>query len=151
MSFVSKLSAEQWAEARALYEAGTTAKAIAQQFGVDRSSIRRHAQREGWRRPRKTKHAAQPAASSTDPVQSPVAAVLKRHREEVHAARERLYAGIRAHKEALTREHKQLAFEDLKAAKISAETLMLLQRMERLSWGLDQVGEKPEIVIERNY
>ncbi len=76
---------------------------------------------------------------------------MRRHQEETNAARERLYAGLKAHKAAVTKEDKALAFEDLKAAKIAAEALSIIQRLERINWGLDETNAKPEIVIERSY
>ena len=78
--------------------------------------------------------------------------VIKRHQDETMAVRDRLYAGLKAHKISVTKEDKMLAFEDLKAAKISSETLLNLHRIERQSYGLDRDdGEKTKIVIERSY
>lgn len=149
-------------------EAGASLSEVAEQFGIDRGFLSRKAQAEQWGdgsdighllRAKVTAQSHGIATGVTfenrenalESAASKLVTVLERHREEVNAARERLYAGLAAHKAATTRADKQLAFEDLKAAKISAETLMLIQRMERISWGLDETGGKPEIVIERSY
>jgi hypothetical protein len=46
--FVSKLSTEQWAEARRLYGRGATFTAIATQFDITRGAVAKRARREGW-------------------------------------------------------------------------------------------------------
>jgi hypothetical protein len=74
--------------------------------------------------------------------------VIRRKPEQV---RELLWRGLEAHRAAETLDEKRLAFETLKAAKISSETLTNLQRMERISHGLDNQGGKVELVIERSY
>lgn len=149
-------------------EAGASLSDVAAHFGVDRAFISRKAQAEQWGDGSDIGHLLKAKVTAKshgigtavtfetrekalESAASKLVAVIERHREEVNAARERLYAGIKAHKAATTRADKQLAFEDLKAAKISAETLLLIQRMERISWGLDETGGKPEIVIERSY
>jgi len=64
---------------------------------------------------------------------------------------ELLWSALEMHRAAETLDEKRLDFETLKAAKISSETLANLQRMERVSYGLDDHGGKTEIVIERSY
>jgi hypothetical protein len=49
-SFVSKLSPEQWAEARGLRAQGSSFAAIADKFGLTPNTIRARANREGWDR-----------------------------------------------------------------------------------------------------
>jgi hypothetical protein len=49
--FVSKLSTEQWAEARRLYGRGATFTAIATQFDITRGAVAKRARREGWAAP----------------------------------------------------------------------------------------------------
>jgi uncharacterized protein (DUF849 family) len=148
---------ERWAEARALYEAGATFVALARRLGVHRATVARRAKREGWNREKKEKADLVLDQPHTDQGQtavvpaSQVAAVIQLHREKVREAWERLDACVRAHEEAVTLEAKRLAFEDLKRVKISVETMMMLQRMDRLNWGLDQAETRPEIVIERSY
>jgi hypothetical protein len=51
MQFSSKLSPEQWAEARRMRGAGATLAQIGSQFGVRGSSIGRRARLEGWPSP----------------------------------------------------------------------------------------------------
>lgn len=72
------------------------------------------------------------------------AAVLDRHRKEWQAPRQLSYEAI-----------KERNFERAKLAKISAETLMLIQSGERKAWGLDAKTPNPDdddkvIVIERD-
>lgn len=67
------------------------------------------------------------------------AAVIERHREGWSKIREMLENGRKAHKSVKNIEDKSVAFEDLKAAKISSETLKLIQEGERKAWGLDLV------------
>lgn len=55
------------------------------------------------------------------------AAVVDRHRREWGAVRNRLYQGLQQNK-----------FDRLKEAKISAETMSIMQAGERKAWGLDK-------------
>jgi hypothetical protein len=57
MLFVSKLSPEQWAEARRLRAEGATFRDIAQRFDIGASTVANRARREGWPLP-----AAMPAS-----------------------------------------------------------------------------------------
>jgi hypothetical protein len=74
MQFVSKLSPEQWAEARCLRAGGATFPQIAARFGLSASTIRARARREGW-------SAAAPAAATPGrpraAVASPGTAVIR--------------------------------------------------------------------------
>lgn len=164
-----RLTTEQWADVRAEREAsGTSFGALSAKFGIDQAAICRRAKKEHWgdgqdvaeviRRKVNEKVNevvnVSPAkkAESLDAAAERVAAVVSRHRDEPQAARERVYAGLKAHKAAVAKEDKVLAFEDLKAAKIAAETLAIIQAMERKAWGLDQTEAKtPTVVIERSY
>jgi transposase-like protein len=51
VSFVSKLSPDQWAEARRLRGAGQSLAAIARRFGLKPNTVRRRARQEGWSSP----------------------------------------------------------------------------------------------------
>jgi hypothetical protein len=162
-----RLSRETWADVRAEREAGASFGALAAKYGVDKAAIVRRAKAEGWgdgqdvaeiiRRKVTEKltgtspTAPEKKAAAIDAAADRAAEVIRRHQEETNAARERLYAGLKAHKAAVTREDKLLAFEDLKAAKIAAEALSIIQRLERINWGLEEASAKPEIVIERSY
>jgi hypothetical protein len=55
--FVSKLSSEQWAEARRLRMQGTPFKAIAQRFGISQKALRTRSSRHGWPSPEASGHA----------------------------------------------------------------------------------------------
>lgn len=48
MRFVSKLSAEQWADARRLRAEGANFTAIGKAFSISRDAISKRAKREGW-------------------------------------------------------------------------------------------------------
>ena len=141
---------------------------LAARFGIDKAAISRRAKAEEWgdgtdvaeviRRkvnekvngistadaPKKRAEAISAAADRS-------AEVVKRHQDETNAIRERLYSGLREHKAATNKEQKQLAFEDLKAAKISSECLLNIHKAERQAWGLDDAATQPTIVIERSF
>jgi hypothetical protein len=48
LSFQTKLSPDQWAEARSLRAAGQSCAAIARRFGLTANAVRRRARREAW-------------------------------------------------------------------------------------------------------
>lgn len=162
-----RLSKETWADIRAEREAGASFGELAEKYGVDKAAIVRRAKAEGWSdgqdvaeiiRRKVTEKltgtsptAPEKKAAAIDAAAERAAELVRRHQEETNAARERLYSGLKAHKAAVTKEDKALAFEDLKAAKIAAEALSIIQRLERINWGLDETNAKPEIVIERSY
>jgi hypothetical protein len=163
-----RLSKETWADIRAEREAGATFSELAAKYGVDKAAIVRRAKAEGWsdgqdvgeiirRKVTEKVTGMSPAgdpkkrAAAIDTAAERAAEVVRRHQEETNAARDRLYSGLKAHKVAITKEDKALAFEDLKAAKITAEALAIIQRLERINWGLEDASAKPEIVIERSY
>lgn len=159
-----RLSADQWETIRAEREAGASFDTLAQRYGVSKTAIIKRAKAEGWsdgqdvgeiiRRkvtekvtgvvttgnPKKRAEAIDAAADRS-------AEIIRRHQEESNAIRERLYAGLKAHRAAEAKEEKQLAFEDLKAAKIASETLLNIHKAERQAWGLD-VQAAGEIVIK---
>jgi gas vesicle protein len=163
-----RLSRETWADIRAEREAGASFGELAAKYGVDKAAIFRRSKAEGWsdgsdvadvirRRVNEKLNAIstdgdpKKRAAAIDSAADRVAEVVKRHQEETNASRERLYSGLKAHKAAVTKEEKALAFEDLKAAKIAAEALAIIQRLERINWGLEEANAKPEIIIERSY
>jgi hypothetical protein len=51
VSFVSKLSPDQWGEARRLRAAGRSLAAIARHFGLKRNTVSQRARQEGWSSP----------------------------------------------------------------------------------------------------
>lgn len=155
-----RLTADTWETVRAEREAGATFDALAVKFGVSKTAIIKRAKVGDWgdgtdlaetiRRkvtekvtgvvttgnPQKKAEAIAAAADRS-------AEVVRRHREETGAVRERLYTGLEAHKAAETKEEKTLAFEDLKAAKISSETILNIHRAERQAWSLDETAPPP--------
>ncbi|TSE32994.1 hypothetical protein LCC91_07760 [Tepidimonas taiwanensis] len=159
-----RLSADQWETIRAEREAGASFPELAAKYGVSHQAIQKRAKAEGWgdgqdvgeivRRkvaekvagvvaacnPKKRAEAINAAAERS-------AEIIKRHQEESSEIRERLYAGLKAHRAAETKEQKQLAFEDLKAAKIASETLLNIHRAERQAWGLDEERSRADVVI----
>ena len=160
-----RLNKDQWEEARALRETGVSLSEVAARMGVDRAAVSRRAKREKWsdgsdiqdevrRRVAAkvtgivTEGDPQKKAAAIDAEADKVVEVVRRHREETNAIRDRLYSGLKTHKAATTHAEKRLAFEDLKAAKISSECLQNIHRMERVAWGIeDSVAGKGEIKI----
>ena len=61
MRFVSKLSAEQWADARRLRAEGANFTTIGEAFNVSRDAISKRAKREGWDAPASTEPGGAPA------------------------------------------------------------------------------------------
>lgn len=162
-----RLSADQWETIRAEREAGASFDSLAKRFGVTKAAIIKHAKAEGWSdgtavadviRRKVTEKVSgvtvadpKKRAAAIDAAADRGAELIRRHQEETNAVRERLYSGLKAHKAALNKEDKVLAFEDLKAAKIASETIINIHRAERQAWGLDEARVPPTIVIERSY
>lgn len=163
-----RLPADIWETVRAEREAGATFLDLAARFGVSHTAIIKRAKRESWsdgtdvadviRRKVSEKVSGivstanpQKKAESLNAAADRGAEVIRRHQEETNHVRERLYIGLKLYKVADTKEQKQLAFEDLKAAKISSEVMINLHRLERQAWNLDEDKSRPEIIIERTY
>lgn len=163
-----RLTRDQWETIRAEREAGASISELAAKYGIDKAAISRRAKAEDWGDGtdvaevirRKVNEKVNGISTGVDPKKRAEAIsaaadrraeVIKRHQDETNAVRERLYAGLREHKAAVTKEEKQIAFENLKAAKIASETLLNIHKAERQAWGLDVDNNKPTIVIERSY
>jgi hypothetical protein len=162
-----KLSPEDWEQIRAEREAGLSFGRLASRYGVDKAAIVRRAKAEGWGNGADVAELVRRKAMEqvtgtaiTDPGKKAAAIdlaaelaadVIRRHQAEAEQVRELFWRGLEASRAAETLDEKRLAFETLKAAKISSETVLNLQRLERLSYGLDDHGGKTEIVIERSY
>jgi len=162
-----KLSRDDWEKIRAEREAGLSFGLLASRYGIDKAAIVRRAKAEGWgdgtdvaELVRRKAMEQVTGTAITDPEKKAAAIdlaaelaadVIRRHQAEAEQVRELLWRGLEASRAAETLDEKRLAFETLKAAKISSETLANLQRMERISYGLDDHGGKTEIVIERSY
>lgn len=160
------------AQARGLWEGSpkATAKSVGAEVGVPRSTILSWMKNQGWKKIKSGKVSTQAKAAADNYKQelsklgpevtteqmadasakaSEVtavemrAAVLDRHRSEWSAPRALSYEAIKARD-----------FEKAKLAKITAETLMLIQSGERKAWGMDAKDPNPDeesktIVIER--
>jgi hypothetical protein len=163
-----RLSRDTWKQIRAEREAGLSFGLLASRYGISKTAIVQRAKAEGWgdgtdvaelvRRKAcarltgadTTDH--QKRAAAIDLAAELAADVIRRHQAETREVYELLWRGLEMHRAAETLDEKRLAFETLKAAKISSETLANLQRMERVSYGLDDAGGgKTEIIIERSY
>lgn len=163
-----RLTADQWETVRAEREAGSSFRELESRHGVSHQAIVKRAKAEGWSNGedvqaiirRKVAEKVAGFVAEANPVKKAAALndaadrtaeVIRRHQEETNAVRERLYAGLRTHKSAQSRDEKLLAFEDLKAAKISSETVLNIHRAERQAWGIDDAAAQPTIVIERSF
>lgn len=154
-----------WEKIRAEFEAGATAHALGlRKEYPTRQGIAKRAKAEGWtqdcEQAIRNKVAAKVAgvvagsnpkkkAEAIDAEASRRAEIEQRHRDEPNQIRELLNKGLQAHKEAGELEDekerlpaKKLAFEDLKAAKISSEALGNVHTLERKAWRLDEAGSK---------
>lgn len=160
-----------WETIRAEWEAGTSPYALGEKKGnPTRQGITKRMRAEGWVRDsevtlrNKVTEKVTGIVTAGDPKKKAIAIdaeagrraeVEKRHREEPNAVRERLYAGLKAHKNAdLVKDDKdklmgkKLAFEDLKAAKISSEALGNIHTLERKAWRLeDKPDEATPLII----
>lgn len=160
-----RLTADQWETIRAEREAGASFPDLAARHGVSHQAIQKHAKAEGWGDGqdvgqairRKVAEKVAGVVATDNPVKRAEALdnaakrgveVILRHQTETDGSRERLYAGLKAHKLATTKEEKQMAFEDLKAAKISSETMLNLHRAERTAFGLDVEAGKAEVTVK---
>jgi hypothetical protein len=163
-----RLTGSQWEDIRAGREAGRSFRDLAEEYNVSHQAIMKQAKAGGWgdgsdvgeivRRKVAAKVAG--VVATDNPKKKAVALnsaadrafeVLRRHQEEPEVARERVHTGLKAHKEAQTKEDKALAFDDLKAAKIAAEAMQIIHSMERKAWHLDAESAQSTIVIERGY
>lgn len=162
-------SDEVKAAARALWEGDPTIskKQVAEEIGVPHRSVDRWSQAEGWSKHKadmsERAHAAadtykgklselgpeittdqQKQAEAEAAEETAVqlrAQVLERHRKEWNAPRTISYEAIKAKD-----------FDRMKQAKITAETLKLIQDGERKAWGIDSGPDgasKVTVVIER--
>jgi len=174
--FTRKLSDADWKKARIVWEADPKLSFadLAKQFGVSRQRMSGKARDQGWRKVDAQERIAQKAMDQADareraqpavpPVvdrerivveeQSPQASpeseaaavdlranIITRHREETNAVRKTVYEALR-----------QNDFNKGKLAKISAESMEILHRLERTSYGLESKGGNEQslrIVVER--
>lgn len=166
-----RLSKPQWLKARHDRETGMSYDDMAKKYKVSKAAIIKHAFKENWIRPDElTKAIKKRADEKVTGIVSPVtiakraqiidseaekvAEVIKRHRTEVNGIRERLYSGLKLHKEANTLEQKKFAFCDIQAAKVASDALLNIHRIERQAWSIDEASmpeNKSVITIQRSY
>lgn len=164
-----RLTTDQWQSIRAEREAtGVSFPELAKRFGVSHQAIQKRAKEEAWGsgedvakliRLKVAERVAGLVATDSQKrkVEAIAAAVdrsaeiIRRHQEETNAIRERLNAGLESHKAAHDKESKALAFDDLKAAKISSECLLNIHKAERQAWALDDRDAQPTVIIERSF
>jgi hypothetical protein len=147
-----KLSRNNWLVIRGEYEAGKSAAQVAKEHGVSHTAVNKMVKKEGWTqdvepiiKSKVSERVSGVVSGETwekrlEAIEAEAerrAEVERRHREEPNACRERIYAGLKAHRAAATLQEKKEAFEDLKAAKISAEAMTIVHNMERKAWRLD--------------
>ena len=161
-------SKERKAAARALYEGdpNISLRGVAEETGIPFDTLEGWCWREKWRKPvepmgERAQLAADnytgkmselgPEASAEDKAVAEVQAreqtavdlraqVLDRHRKEWAAPRQLSYEAVKARD-----------FEKAKLAKITSETLKIIQDGERKAWGLDVAAEKAvTVVVERD-
>lgn len=162
-----RLTQDQWETIRAEREAsGASFKDLANKYGVSDVAILKRSRKECWGDGRSVEKLvrdkvsekvsgivsganSKKRAEAIDAEADRRAAVIERHRDEWPKVREMLNVGHKAHKEAKNVEDKRVAFEDLKAAKITSETLKIVQDGERKAWGLDLVVDVTKLTDEQ--
>ncbi len=179
------LTDREWALIRHERESGVTLTNLAYKYGISATVINNRSVAESWPTPKSMTTEERrdinektvghlsviPTEAKLGDAPNPAidnekaADLLRRHREESHSIRERLYAGLREHKVATAmchskatreeiaqaRERATLAIETLKVAKIGVETMAILHKIERQAYNMDTIDSKPNIVIERSY
>lgn len=149
---------DQWETIRAEREAGATFRDLAARHGVSDAAIVKKSKAQGWADSRdvaevirrKVSEKVSGIVSTANPTKKAAAIdaaadrgaeVIKRHQDEPNAIRALMYAGVKASRDAVTKEEKQLAFETLKAANTASLCMLNIHRAERQAHGLDAVAE----------
>jgi len=83
-----------------------------------------------------------PASAMVDTAVEMRAKILERHRRELDGARARVY-------KALKIQDVKDAFDEAKVAKITSETLKIIQDAERKAWGLDNEAKPVKLVYDK--
>lgn len=153
-----RLTQDQWQSVRAEREAGATFDSLAAKFGVSKTAIVKKSNAEGWGDGsdlaeiirRKVTEKVTGIVTSQNPVKKAQAIdaaadrgaeVIKRHQDEPNAIRALMYSGVKASRDAVTKEEKQLAFETVKAATQASICMVNIHKLERQAHGLDAVVE----------
>lgn len=164
---MAKRSREDWSDIRAKREAGASWGELSKEYGVHKSQLSLKAKLEKWSDPKDSAEIVarraiekvngltdtrdpKKRAEQIDAAAEKASEILKRQQGETMAVRERLYAGLKGTKDATTRDDKRLAFEDLKAAKISSECMAIIHAMERKAHALDRVSSTPAGPVVRH-
>lgn len=144
-----RLTAEQWAIARAKWEADplVTFEELGKEYGVSKQAVQKRAKEGGWvrRADGMAQLAARAHAKADELVDRKVDAVVEHKRPEAEGSRVAVRAQIlERHRNEMNASRKKVYealqngdFEKAKLAKITAEALQIIQSSERKSWGLD--------------
>lgn len=146
-----------WAQGRALFATGKSYAAIGAALGCDKAYVIRTAKAQEWKRDAEAEIAQRVTEKVTGVVTDAVtgdaakkreraieleasrrAEVLAKHQAEWGKARDRLLTALDANMNAKGLKEKAIAFADLKAAKISAEAMAIIQGGERKAHRLDE-------------
>jgi hypothetical protein len=132
-----------WQQIRSEYEAGSSQSALSKKYNVSRKAIQKHILKETWTQDL--------GKAINNAVQMKVAGIVTscdfaKKAEAIDAEAEKRVEIVRNHREEwqsvrqLSREAaKEKNFEKAKLAKITAETIQIIQSGERKAWGLDQL------------
>ena len=145
-------SADQWAAARAKWEADPmlTFEALGRELGVSREAAGQRARKEGWERDASLHDVARRAQFKADqreaaeklPVELPLGSTKRATRELAEDIRadviERHRADWAEHRQHYRTGDIAADFDLGKSAKISAEMLAIRQKAERAAYGLDE-------------
>lgn len=146
-----------WPKVRGEYEGGAKIVELAQKYKIGRRTIELKIKNQEWKRDSDERINALAIRKAAETVADPNAkearinveataraAVLNRHQRECSIIGDRILRAVQAHDAAkLVADPgrrlaaKRDAFEDLKAAKISAEAMEIKQRMERKAHSID--------------
>jgi hypothetical protein len=139
-----RLTAEQWAEGRALREAGASFEEVARQIGVSKNAVVKASKREGWGDGSDVADLIRRKVS--EKVSGVVsAATAQRKAEIIDAAADQAVQIIIRHRDDWDTHHQTFTvtgiaadFDLGKSAKISAEMLAIRQKAERIAWNMDE-------------
>ena len=156
-----------WAQIRAEFEAGASINGLAGKFGVNKSTVQYRQAKEQWVQGvaasinRQAEEKLAGISASADPQKKAPAiaeeaerkvAILAKHRSEWMTIRKMMYEILNpdqrdelGHRIVETPAIIQSRFEKAKLAKISSETLQIMQTGERKAWGLsDPIQQAPD-------
>jgi hypothetical protein len=135
-----------WDSIKADYIRGIPLDELARKYGVRYKTILLKAKAKEWGGEFRSAH-----KNNQDKAELKGNEIVTRHCNEANLVRERLYVGINRHRSALDLISKKLAYEDLRAAKLAVECLLLLHKIERQAYGIGKGDIDQIITIERSY